>query len=30
MPLERIGTRWPEITCPQGVAGGECTVVLRK
>jgi hypothetical protein len=30
MPLERIGTRWPEITCPQGVSGGECTVVLRK
>ncbi len=30
MPLERIGTRWPEITCPQGVRGGECTVVLRK
>ena len=30
MPLERIGTRWPEITCPQGVQGGECTVVLRK
>jgi len=30
MPMERIGTRWPEITCPQGVQGGECTVVLRK
>jgi hypothetical protein len=30
MPLERIGTRWPEITCPRGVQGGECTVVLRK
>lgn len=30
MPLERIGVRWPEITCPQGVTGGPCTVVLRK
>lgn len=30
MPLERIGVRWPEITCPQGVTGGPCTVLLRK
>ena len=30
MPLERIGVRWPEITCPTGVAGGPCRIVLRK
>lgn len=30
MPLERIGERWPEITCPQGVAAGPCTVLFRK
>ena len=30
VPLERIGVRWPEITCPSGVSGGPCTVVLRK
>jgi hypothetical protein len=30
IPFERIGTRWPEITCPVGVSGGPCTVVLRK
>lgn len=30
MPLERIGQRWPEITCPPGVTAGPCTVVLRK
>ncbi len=30
MPMERIGTRWPEITCPRGVSGGPCSLVLRK
>jgi hypothetical protein len=30
MPLERIGERWPEITCPDGAGTGPCRVVLRK
>ena len=30
MPIERIGTRWPEITCPRGVSGDTCSLVLRK
>ncbi|HEV8299051.1 MAG TPA: hypothetical protein VGQ20_17210 [Acidimicrobiales bacterium] len=30
MPLERIGQRWPEISCPQGLDAGPCRVVLRK
>jgi len=30
MPLERIGERWPEITCPEGVSAGPCTVLFRK
>lgn len=30
LPLERIGVRWPEITCPDGVSGGPCTVRFRK
>ena len=30
MPMERIGVRWPEISCPQGVSGGPCRIVLRK
>ena len=30
MPMERIGARWPEITCPSGVSGGPCSLVLRK
>jgi hypothetical protein len=30
MPLERIGTRWPAITCPEGAGTGPCRVVLYK
>jgi hypothetical protein len=30
MPLERIGERWPEISCPVGTGTGPCRVVLRK
>jgi hypothetical protein len=30
MPCERTGTRWPDITCPDGAGVGPCRIVLRK
>jgi hypothetical protein len=30
VPLERIGERWPEISCPEGAGTGPCRIVLRK
>lgn len=30
MPRERVGTSWPDITCPEGMGTGECRIVLRK